>query len=110
MGGAPCIAQCAIQREGLLGPQSRGRRISAVACHVSRSGQRLGAGRRRALIALERALEPTATLRNMVLAAPELRHRACKPHGELSLSRNLEPVESSTEVVDLALQPVEPLF
>jgi hypothetical protein len=99
-----------MQREGLFGPQPGGRRISTFACHQRCSDQRFGAGCRRILVELERALEPTSTLWHVLPLQPELRHRPCQPHGALSLSRSLEPVESSAQIVDLALQPVEPFI
>src|SRR6266540_5725264 len=98
-----------MEREPLLGPKRRRRSVSETDRHVGRSIERFGTGRRRTIVAAERILEPTAALRKMALLVPEPRQGSGQPQGKFARACGPEPVESASQIVVLALKPVEPL-
>src|SRR5206468_7347115 len=98
-----------MELERLLGPKPGRRSISAVERQDSRSVESFGTGRRGTLVGAERALQTTPPFGQMAPQIPEAPHGSCQPQDKVDLAGGLEPLQSRSEVVVLALQPVEPL-
>ena len=99
-----------VEREALLCSKPCRRIIPIAVRRIGRSIESLRPGLRGTLVGAERGLELTAPLGAMALHGPEFRQRSGQPQHMLGLARRLQPGESGTEVVVLALQPLEPLL
>ena len=105
---APRVAELAVKGERLLSSTLEGFHADrGLRREMSRSRQRLCARLGRLTVGVEQVFETAHAFGGVASQAPELPDASCQTQRQSGMTRALEPIESSSHIVVVSLEPIE---